>query len=300
MARVTLLGTGKMGAAIARRLAAAGVDLTLWNRTPARARAVAVGRVLDDPREAAAEAEVVLSILTDAEAVRSVYGRLEPRPEAVYVDLSTAGYDVLEELRGRFEHLLAAPVLGSPQAFEQGRPVLLVGGAEADLERARPVLEAFGEPRLVGDYRTALGLKLVNNAMLGMVSAVAGELQVAGEAAGLDPEAVFALLQRMVPYLAVRKPSYTDRDHRLRFFYLRDMVKDLDLALAQFHEGGAGTPLLALTRELFAGQVADHGDDELSAIVEAFTPAISRKRRPKPPDDGQDLEIAGGKAGERR
>lgn len=273
MARVALLGTGKMGTAIAHRLAAAGHDLTLWNRTPERARAAGAGRVIDDVRDATAGAEVVLSILTDAAALRAVYQRLDPQPDAVFVDLSTAGYQVLDELHERFEHLLAAPVLGSPVMIETGspaQPVLLVGGASEDLERARPALSSFGEPRHVGDYRTALGLKLVNNAMLALVSAVGGELQLAGEAAGLETEAVFALLTRMVPYLRARKAGYTAGDHAPRTFFLRDMLKDVDLALAQFHEGGAVTPLLALTRELYASQLPQHAEDELTAVVEAF------------------------------
>jgi 3-hydroxyisobutyrate dehydrogenase-like beta-hydroxyacid dehydrogenase len=268
--RVALLGTGKMGAAIGRRLAAAGHDLALWNRTAERARELGVGRVAGEPEGAAEGAEVVLSILTDARAVRDVYAHLEPRDDQVFVEMSTAGPEVAEELAESFRHLLAAPILGSVPAIEQGTALILVGGDASDVAKAQPVLSAFGEPRQVGDRRAAAGLKLVNNAMLAAYSLAAAELLVAAEHAGLDREAVFAILQRSVPYLQARKGSYLERRHSPAMFFLRDMVKDVDLALAVFHAGGASTPVLGLTREMYASAAPAHGEEELSAVIEAY------------------------------
>ena len=164
--RVALLGTGKMGAPIARRLAAAGHELALWNRTLEKARSLGVGRVEESPAAAAAGAEVVLSILTDARAVRDVYARLEPDTDQAFVEMSTAGPDVLDELVERFAHLVAAPIVGSVPAIEQGKALILTGGEASDVERVKPVLAAFGEPQHVGSRREAAGLKLLNNAML--------------------------------------------------------------------------------------------------------------------------------------
>ncbi|HEY4025159.1 MAG TPA: NAD(P)-binding domain-containing protein, partial [Candidatus Dormibacteraeota bacterium] len=151
---VALLGTGKMGTAIARRLAAAGHDLTLWNRTRERARAVGVGRVADTAAEAAVPADVVLSILYDAASVREVYGGLDPRQGQVFVEMSTAGPEVAEELAPRLAaagaELLAAPILGTIPAIEQATARILVGGDAAAFERVRPVLAAFGRPEMVG------------------------------------------------------------------------------------------------------------------------------------------------------
>src|SRR5207302_5664013 len=121
-----------MGAAIARKLAEARFEPILWNRTPERARAVGVGRVADSAAEAAEQADVVLSILYDAASLREVYGGLEPRRGQVFVEMSTAGPDVPEELAAGLEpagaELLAAPILGSVPAIQQASALILVGG----------------------------------------------------------------------------------------------------------------------------------------------------------------------------
>src|SRR5262245_887878 len=87
-----------MGAAIARRIEGAGFQLTLWNRTLERARAVGAGSVAATPREAAGGADIVLSILFDPASVRQVYSGLQARNGQVFVEMSTAGPGVLEEL----------------------------------------------------------------------------------------------------------------------------------------------------------------------------------------------------------
>src|ERR1700694_3994086 len=107
--RVAILGTGKMGAAAARRLAGQGFYIHLWNRTLERAEAVGVGEVCATPEEAVAEVDVAITILTGPAAVRDVYQRLDPRGERVYLEMSTAGPEVPEELGGRFPRLGGGP-----------------------------------------------------------------------------------------------------------------------------------------------------------------------------------------------
>jgi 3-hydroxyisobutyrate dehydrogenase-like beta-hydroxyacid dehydrogenase len=259
-----------MGAAIARRLAEAGFDLVLWNRTLETARGLGVGHVQRSPEQAAAGAEVVLTILTDARAVLEVYRGLEPTADQVFVEMSTAGPEVLDELAQRFTHLVAAPILGSVPAIEQAKALILAGGDASDVERVKPVLAAFGEPQFVGERRTAAGLKLLNNSMLALSSVAAAELMAGAEHVGLDREAAFGILQRTVPYLQARRPSYVERRHTPAMFFLRDMVKDLDLALQLFHSAGASTPVLALSRELYASAVPEHAEEELSAVIERY------------------------------
>jgi 3-hydroxyisobutyrate dehydrogenase-like beta-hydroxyacid dehydrogenase len=272
--RVALLGTGKMGAAIARRLHAAGHELALWNRTLERARELGVGRVAATPGEAAAGAEVVLSIVYDARAVREVYGALAPSRGQIFVEMSTAGPEVLDELASQIEEagaeLVACPIVGSIPAIEQASALLLVGGDPAAMECAGPVLEAFGQPQHVGSRREAIGLKLVNNAMLGGCSLLAAELLAVSGQAGLNQETAFRLLCRTMPYLDARRRGFLDHDHSRPLFELRGIRKDLDLALGLGREAGAAMPAVAQARELYALEEPAHGDDEITAIIELY------------------------------
>jgi 3-hydroxyisobutyrate dehydrogenase len=271
---VALLGTGKMGAAIARRLAAAGHDLTLWNRTLDRARAVGVGRVVETAAEAAAAADVVLSILYDAASVREVYAGLRPHRGQVYVEMSTAGTDVVEELAAMVEaggaELLVAPILGSIPAIEQVSALILAGGGTDAFERVRPVLAAFGQPELAGSRREAAGLKLLANAFLHVSSLAAAELMAAARRADLDEAAAFPLLCRIMPYLQARSRGYLERVHDRPMFELSGAVKDQGLALDLGRAHGAAMPLLAVSRELYAMAEPQHGHEEMTAVIETY------------------------------
>jgi 3-hydroxyisobutyrate dehydrogenase len=272
--RVALLGTGRMGAAVARRLSAAGHELVLWNRTAERAREVGVGRVAASVEDAVTGAEVVLSILYDAGAVLDVLGRVHPQGQ-LFVEMSTAGPDAAEQLAERLEtagsRLLAAPILGSVPAIEQGSALILVGGDQDAFESARPVLEAFGQTEYVGTRHVAAALKLLNNAMLAALSVAAAELLEAARREGLDTRTLFRLLTRMVPYLQARSRSYLDRDHTSTLFEVGAIVKDLDLALEAAHAAGAAMPVSGQSRELYGLVAGEHGHDEMTAVIELFS-----------------------------
>lgn len=275
---VAVLGTGKMGAAIARRLDQRGFKVSLWNRTRARADAVGIGEVHDTAAEAAGSADVVISILTGPEAVREAYlgenGVLAGVTGQLFIDMTTAGPDVAPELEAELGRLgsalLEAPVLGSIGAIEAGRLLILVGGAEGDLARARTVLDALGEIKHIGPLGSANRLKLTANSMLAGVSSLAAELQAAGVAAGLRPEDVFFVLQRISPLLEARRAGYLDHRYGPVSFALRDMLKDVSLALELFKGAGADVPQLEAVGGLYSDVAREHGDDEMSAINERF------------------------------
>ncbi len=274
-AHVAVLGTGKMGSAIARRLAESGVEPVLWNRTRERAEQVGVGHVVATPADAVGPADVVISSLTGADAVRATYcgpsGALTAAHGQSFVEMSTAGPDVLTELLAGIAEarstLVDAPLLGAPPTVLGGQALVLAGGLDADVERVRPVLELLGEVRHVGPLGSGARLKLVANSMLGAVSLVAAELQSAGEAAGLPPEQVFAVLARFAPALTMRRDGYLHDRHDSGLFALRDLVKDLDLALGLFHRGGSSAPVTGLTRELIAEVAARAPEQDITAII---------------------------------
>ena len=283
--RVAILGTGRMGSALARRLAGAGLEPTLWNRTGARAEQVGVGRAVATPADAVRDADVVITSLTGADAVRAAYGgpagALAGARGQVFVEMSTSGPEVLAELEPHLaatrSTLVDAPILGAPTVVLRGGAAILVGGAPADVERARPVLELLGEVRHVGDLGSGARLKLVANSMLGAVTVAAAELQTAGEAAGVDGSDVFWVLARLVPALEMRRAGYVDRRHEPTLFALRDLRKDLDLALDLFRRAAAQAPLTAQVRELIVEAGDDVADLDITAVITRYRPATAAR-----------------------
>ena len=285
--RIAVLGTGRMGSVLARRLAGMGAELTLWDRTADRATALALGRVAASPAEAARGAEFVISSLTGPEAVRETYlgrdGALAGAHGQLYIEMSTAGPDVEAELGTTIaatgSHLVDATIVGAPPIVERGEAAILIGGESADVERVRPILEHLGTVRHVGRPGNGARLKLVANSMLALVTAGAAELQHAGESAGLDPGDVFWLLDRVVPSLEVRRPAYVEDQLQPTMFALHDLRKDLDLALELFHADDSPVPLTALARELVGLALVDDADHDIAAIVRLY-----RRPRADPAD----------------
>ena len=286
--KVAILGTGKMGAAIARRLAAEKFSIILWNRTSARAEAVGLGTVAANPAEAANEAEIILSVLTGPAAVRAAYegskGALEAvSHDKVFVDLTTGGPANAEWLDGavreRGGHFLEAPVMGGPAATEGGKLMILAGGDATTLDSARQVLSMLGDIRHIGGVGSANRLKLIGNSMLAGTSALAAELQAAGEEIGLSQSDIFWVLQRFAPALDLRRAGYLEQRYQPVAFALKDLVKDVDLALDVYGDAGAEVPITRLNRQLYADQLADHGDDDLSAINARFRKPVSKPKR---------------------
>jgi 3-hydroxyisobutyrate dehydrogenase-like beta-hydroxyacid dehydrogenase len=272
--RVAILGTGKMGGAMARRLGSMGHQLTLWNRTRQRAEALGLGVVAATPAEAADKAEVVLSILTNADAVRAAYlgegGAAKAPHGQVFVEMSTAGPDIARELAPLIEQagaqFVEAPVLGSIGAVESGTLTIFTAGREAAIEGARPVLKDLGEVRRAGEIGSAASLKLVANSMLAGVRALAAELMPAGIAAGLDPEDVLWVLARIAPVLNASRSGLIEHRYEPVHFALHDALKDLRLALELYRQNGSETPLTSVVKELYERAARSAGDLDMSAI----------------------------------
>ena len=296
MKKVAVLGTGKMGGAIARRLHAAGFDISVWDRTKSKAEALQVGPVVASPAEAARNADVLITMVTGPQALRDVYfgpsGVFTAGGNSTIVDMSTVGPAAARELADAAElhgpKLVEAPVIGSIPAVNSGTLLILAGAALIeDLDRVRPVLQQLGEVHYVGDVGSAATLKLVANSFLGIVSAGAAELMAAGTAQGLEPEQVFTVLSRVAPGLKVREAGFVRNIHEPAMFAVRDILKDLDLGLALYQRASGArskVPLTAITRELFAPVASRAADLDISAIVTAYSadrlPRQSVEERP--------------------
>jgi 3-hydroxyisobutyrate dehydrogenase-like beta-hydroxyacid dehydrogenase len=267
MPSIAFVGLGAMGSAMAQRLLAAGHAVTGYNRTRAKAEALASrGLVVADSARAAVEAaEVVLSMVTDSDALRDVALRDDGILAglvrgAVWAEMSTVSPAVTRMLGERVQDkgatLLDAPVSGSTVTIAQGQLSFIVGGDLAALERVRPVLLAIG-PTIthVGALGLAVTMKIAVNLSIGVQMLAFSESVLLAEKSGIPREkAVEALLKGVTasPMLKYRGPFVLDMPEEALFSVML-MQKDMRLALEQGRAVGVPLPSTGLVHELLTG-----------------------------------------------
>lgn len=293
MTTVGLAGTGRMGTAMARSLARAGVPLVLYNRTPEPAAALAAelgAGVARTPAELAGRTDVTLTMLADDAALEHVYGGRDGllagvRPGSVLVDLSTVTPSTIRSLGERAgrvgARLLDAPVSGSVTTAETGQLTLMVGGDEAALELARPVLEPLAKHIFhVGPLGTGAAMKLaVNTVIFGLNGALAEGLVLA-EAAGIDRAAAYEVLMASAagaPFLAYKRSSFVDPATAPVAFALELAEKDLRLITSLAADLAVPVPqALANLAQVRAASSGGRGGLDFSAVAEELRAAAAR------------------------
>lgn len=201
--KVAVLGLGRMGQALGRRLLDGGHDLVVWNRSKGRAAGlVAAGaHEAGDVAEAAGTAEVVISVVSDDAAVRELAlgdgGVRSAIGGGVYVDSSTVSPRLSAELAERFERFVAMPIVGAPEMVASGQATYLVGGGSDTVALLRPVLTSLSERvRHYGLAPTAAHAKLATNLLLLSGIAALAEAFAVGRAGGLSDDALRDLLDQ--------------------------------------------------------------------------------------------------------
>ena len=267
--KVAVIGLGRMGRAMAERLAGAGNALRVWNRTRSRADEIAGARACGSPREAATGAAIVVTALADDTAMRDAVlgddGVLAGLGSgAVHVSTSTISPALARALAeahaaaGRA--FVAAPVLGRPDAAARGELTLLVGGDDAAVARAQPVLTILGRATLrMGDAFQALLTKVVANFLLAGTIELLAEATALGEKAGLAPSVlVDALSQTLLGSAAFK--SYGARIAAAAYqpagFAVPLGLKDVELALAAGRELRVPLPAAGVVREHLVSTLA--------------------------------------------
>jgi 3-hydroxyisobutyrate dehydrogenase len=269
VAKVAVVGLGAMGSRIARRLLDGGHELTVWNRTPAKAEALGVP-VAASPRDAAARAEVVITMVTDPAALRAVTedpdGVAAGAENTTVIEMSTVGPAAIARLAEQVPELLDAPVLGSLSEAEEGRLSIFVGGEETLFERWRGLLEGLGTPVYVGPHGSGAAAKLVANTTLFGTIGVLGEAIALADALGLEREKAFEVLATtpLAAQAERRRPALESGDYPPRF-PLRLARKDADLIA----ELGLDLRLLEAARSWLAETEGD--DRDYSAVLERIT-----------------------------
>lgn len=266
MERIAVIGLGQMGGAIAARLHAQGLDVIGYDSSAAACKEFAGrgGKVAGSIAEAAGQAAVVLTSLPNAAAVQAVWtgpGGLEAsvRSGSLCVELSSIDPQTMKTvgaaLAARGAELVDCPVSGSPQECLAGKLVLIAGGEQAAVERARPILTQLGETvRYAGPIGAAKVVKIVNNMMSMSNILAASEAFALGERAGVEPEVLLDILSvsggRSSQFLK-RFPWAVKKDFEPRF-KMELGEKDLSLGVDLGRAVGMPTPVASLTRELYA------------------------------------------------
>lgn len=277
--KVALVGTGLMGAGMARSMHRTGLDVTVWNRTRAKAEPLAEDgiTVADSIGEAVGNAEAVVTMLFDADAVLSVTPELVDSlgPNSVWMQSSTVGPDGMARIAKAAGEaaLLDAPMLGTRQPAEQGRLVPIVSGDPRLVERVRPVLDAVGTKTVVAGETLgkASALKLACNAwILSITAATAQSVALAGSL-GVDPAQFLEAIDggpTNSPYAQIKGRAMMAGDFSPAFG-LDGGRKDLTLIAEAAR--GIDRSLLDGVRRLFdEAAKKGHGGDDLAAVYTAF------------------------------
>ncbi|GAA4560443.1 NAD(P)-binding domain-containing protein [Planotetraspora kaengkrachanensis] len=268
---IAFLGLGRMGALMAARLVDAGHKVTVWNRTP---KELPGAQVASSPAAAVADADLVVTMLSDPEAVDEVAMAALPglRPGSVFVEMSTIGPEAVARLRDLLPEsvgIVDAPVLGSLKPAADGILVILAGGSPEDLARARDVLTVFGTIRHAGPLGAGAALKLAVMSAIVSAQVLLAENLAYVRALGLDRSdfldtlsgtALAGMVDRVRPAVESGTPPTG--------YALGLAAKDLRLA----SEGpGAAQTVTAAARDRLAEAVSDGlGGQDVTAIFAAL------------------------------
>ena len=279
---VTVLGAGTMGAGMVRSLRRAGLPVRVWNRDAAKARALSdVGaEVCDSPAAAADGADVVLTMLHDADAVTGAIRRASPASGTVWLQTSTVGLDGAERTiavaRELGLELVDCPVLGTRKPAEEGALVLLASGSETARTRLAPVFEALGRRTLwLGSAGTGSRLKLVCNAWVFALTAGVAQSIALARGLGVDPQDFFRAIDGGpldVPYAHAKGAAMLAGDYPVSFA-LSGAMKDSHLIRSALRSADVSDRLTTAVLETMAAaaeRLPDPAAVDAAAMVEGL------------------------------
>jgi len=283
MAAVGFIGIGIMGSGMARNLVAAGHDVVVWNRTRSKAEAIESATVADSPADVARRCEIVTICVSDTpdvvEVVEGGAGVLAGASEGtLIVDHSTISPSATIDLAARCSESgvswIDAPVSGGSEGAARGTLSVMVGGKAADLERARPYMEAYSSSIThVGPVGAGQTVKLVNQVLVVINQLAASEALLLAQAAGVDLKAALEAVEGGAAgswMLSNRGPQMIERDWRPGFT-IDLQQKDLRLVLEAADELGVALPGTALVFQLYrALQRRGLGSEGNHALVKAL------------------------------
>jgi 3-hydroxyisobutyrate dehydrogenase len=287
--RIAFLGTGLMGRPMVQRLSGAGHEVVVYNRTRARAEALAGEsvRIAGNPAEAVQAAQCVLLMLSDEPAIRAVLlgdevrrsvsgrtviqmGTIGPaQSRSLMADVEAAGADYLE-----------APVLGSLPEARDGRLIVMVGATQQQFEAHRTLLSVFGpSPRLIGPVGQAAGIKLALNQLIASLTAAFSLSLGFVQRQGVEVDTFMGILRESALYAPTfdkKLSRMLSHDYEDPNFPAKHLAKDVDLFLAESGGLDLDTALLQGVRHSIQ-RALDQGlaEADYSALFEGVTAAGS-------------------------
>ncbi len=279
---VSCIGLGRMGSGMAANIQKAGFPLTVYNRTAEKTkRFVAAGATTaGSPREAAAAADIVVTNLMDdasvLDTVMGVNGILAGmRPGAIHLGTSTISPHLssrLAELHAaQGSHYLCGPVAGRPDAAAAGKLFTFLAGRAEQVERARPVINAYAD-RIIPmgeDHAVAMSMKLVGNFMVASLIELMGQVFVFAEQRGVDIAVITGMFKQFMPAATEYVDRISSRNFENAGFSLDGGLKDVTLILAAAAEVHTPLPYASLVRDkCLAAQARGMSHLDWSAITE--------------------------------
>ena len=284
--KIGIAGTGKMGAAIAARLMSLGHEITVWNRTPEKTKGLAAAgaKIAASPAALASDAEVVITILTDAEAIHAVYGGPQgllsgSAAGKLFIEMSTVRPEVEIALAARVKQkggtLVECPVSGTTGPARDGKLFGFVGGANADVARVKPLLESMcRRVEHVGPVGSGARMKLAVNLPLFVYWQALGEALLLCRSLNLEPERLMSILADTSGAANALKTRggavaahLAGRDAGPVSFAVDGVCKDLETMLAEAKALGGKLPVAETALRCFEEAVnAGLGAKDQSAL----------------------------------
>lgn len=296
--RVTLgwIGTGRMGSVLAARLLDRGCDLTVYNRTRAKAEPLAKSgaRLVDRPVDLSDRDIVITSVAGSrdfAEVMTGAHGLLANgnRVPALVIDTSTVSMDVSQAIREKAAELgsalLAAPVSGNPKVARAGKLSLVVSGPRHAFEQALPYLAMLGKSvTYVGEGEAARLVKICHNLILGVVTQILAETTVLAERGGIARADYLEFINGSVmgsTFSRYKTPAFVSLDFAPTFtgHLLR---KDFELGLDAARQLNVPLPVAALTHQIVVSLIGNGlGDVDFAALLELEARGAKLKLEPE-------------------
>ena len=277
---IGFIGMGHMGSHMAPRLIRAGYHLTVYDRTREKAQAIAGATVAETPEEAAANSDVVISIVSNDAALEEVM--LGPNgvlagthAGSVIIDMSTVSPHTSRHLfqaaRAKGVAMLDAAVSGSIPQVEQGSLVIFVGGEQETYQQCQPILDTLGQSSFyMGPSGMGTTMKLVVNTLLGLGMQALAEAIALGEKAGLEQGLLLDVLGQTAVLTAGQKSKLANvkRGQYPTQFALSLQYKDLHLILSEADEVSVPMPATAAAQQMYTAALAKGMDADFSIMIE--------------------------------